>query len=191
MSKENQPLPKPYSPLQYSDKTKPTQPINESVKKSAIAPPTQPIIAPVQLEQPKQIEVASDNLSGIETKIITEPVTEFASSLNPVSIGKRPHADDIRIIGGKGYDVRQPVPIKYPDVRQHFLSSRENFWTPQEISMGADKAQWNTGSLSEEELWLFKCNISYLTASDNLVPDNLDNAILENITANEMRQYLR
>lgn len=115
----------------------------------------------------------------------------LASSLNPVTIGGKPHADDIRIIGGKNYDVRQPVPIKYPAVREHFLNARNNFWTPHEIPMGDDKVQWNTGALSEEEVWLFKSNISYLTASDNLVPDNLDNAILEHITASEMRQYLR
>lgn len=115
-----------------------------------------------------------------------------SSTLDPISVGHRdPHADDIRIIGGKGYDVRQPVPFKYPEVRERFLNARNNFWTPNDIAMGEDKAQWNTGRLSEDENWLFKCNISYLTASDNLVPDNLDNAILAQITANEMRQYLR
>lgn len=115
-----------------------------------------------------------------------------SASLEPVTIGRgTPHPDDIKIIGGKGYDVRQPVPLKYPDVRQRFLDARHNFWTPNDIAMGDDKIQWNTGILTEEENWLFRCNISYLTASDNLVPDNLDNAILSQITANEMRQYLR
>lgn len=118
--------------------------------------------------------------------------TYSSASLEPVTIGRgTPHPDAIKIIGGKGYDVRQPVPLKYPDVRQRFLSARHNFWTPNDIAMGDDKVQWNTGILTEEESWLFKCNISYLTASDNLVPDNLDNAILSQITANEMRQYLR
>lgn len=115
-----------------------------------------------------------------------------SSSLDPISIGaKRPSSDQVRIIGGRGYDLRQPIPIKYNEVRERFLSAKQNFWTPQEIPMGKDKEQWNTGKLSDAEVWMFKCNISYLTASDNLVPDNLDNAILESITANEMRQYLR
>lgn len=114
------------------------------------------------------------------------------ASASPITIGqRRPSADQVRIIGGKGYDPRQPIPIKYSEVRQRFLNARMNFWTPNDISMGGDKAQWNTGKLTDAEMWMFKCNISYLTASDNLVPDNLDNAILQSITANEMRQYLR
>jgi len=115
-----------------------------------------------------------------------------SSSLDPITIGtKRPHADDVKIIGGRNYDLRQPIPIKYTEIRQRFLDARTNFWLPSEIAMGEDKLQWSTGKLTEAEMHLFKTNISYLTASDNLVPDNLDNAILEHITANEMRQYLR
>ncbi|MCK5715959.1 MAG: ribonucleotide-diphosphate reductase subunit beta [Thiomargarita sp.] len=115
-----------------------------------------------------------------------------ASSLDPISIGaKRPSADNIKIVGGKGYDLRQPIPIKYASVRERFLDARKNFWTPNDIPMGEDKLQWNTGKLTEAEQWLFKTNISYLTAGDNLVPDNLVNAIFPHITANEMRQYLR
>ncbi len=116
----------------------------------------------------------------------------IASSLNPITIGhKRPSADQIKIVGGSGYDLRQPIPVKYHDVRERFLNARKNFWTPNEIPMGEDKLQWNTGALTEAEEWLFKTNISYLTAGDNLVPDNLVNAIFQHITANEMRQYLR
>jgi ribonucleoside-diphosphate reductase beta chain len=115
-----------------------------------------------------------------------------SSSLDAISIGtKRPSASDIKIIGGRGYDVRQPIPVKYTQVRERFLNARKNFWIPNEIPMGEDKLQWNTDQLTESEMWLFKTNISYLTASDNLVPDNLDNAILGHITANEMRQYFR
>ena len=115
------------------------------------------------------------------------PIT---SSLDPISIGCKT-AQDIKIIGGRGYDLRQPVPIKYKEVRERFLKARNNYWTPNDIPMGEDKLQWNTGKLSEAEQFLFTANISYLTASDSLVPDNLDNAILQHITAPEMRQYLR
>lgn len=133
----------------------------------------------------------SDDIAVV-TKPVTKKVFPVSSSLDPISIGsKRPHADDVKIVGGRGYDLRQPIPIKYASVRQRFLDARQNFWVPNDIPMGEDKAQWLTGKLSESEMWLFKTNISYLTASDNLVPDNLDNAILNHITANEMRQYLR
>jgi len=112
-------------------------------------------------------------------------------SLQEVSVGKRVHADDIKIIGGKNYDSRQPIPVKYQSARQRFLNARQNFWVPNDIPMGEDKQQWAQGVLNEAEMHMFTTNISYLTASDNIVPDNLDNAILERITANEMRQYLR
>ena len=103
----------------------------------------------------------------------------------------QPSSTEIKIIAGQGYDLRQPIPIKYNMVRERFLSARKNFWIPNEIPMGEDKLQWESGKLTEAEMWLFKTNISYLTAGDNLVPDNLVNVILKYITANEMRQYLR
>ncbi len=116
----------------------------------------------------------------------------ISSSLDQITIGaKRPSSDLIKIIGGRSYDIRQPIPIKYTEVRERFLKARQNFWVPNEIPMGEDKTQWLTGKLTEAEVWMFKTNISYLTASDNLVPDNLDNAIMGRITANEMRQYLK
>ncbi|RKZ67326.1 MAG: hypothetical protein DRQ99_07000, partial [Candidatus Parabeggiatoa sp. nov. 3] len=123
------------------------------------------------------------------TKKVVFPVS---SSLDPITIGKkRPAAANIKIVGGHGYDLRQPIPVKYNSVRERFLAARKNFWIPNEIPMGEDKLQWNTGQLTEAEMWLFKTNISYLTAGDNLVPDNMVNAIFKHITANEMRQYLR
>ncbi len=152
-------------------------------------------------KRPAPASVAAAMPPAAATRIITPPsaaaakdrtVFPVSTSLDPVNIGgRRPSADDVKIIGGRGYDLRQPVPFKYPEVRKRFLDARNNFWVPSDIAMGDDKMQWNTGKLSEEEAWMFKTNISYLTASDNLVPDNLDNALLENITANEMRQYLR
>lgn len=123
---------------------------------------------------------------------IEKTVVPISSSLDPITIGvKRPQADEIKIIGGRGYDLRQPIPVKYQEIRDRFLLARKNYWVPNDIPMGEDKLQWKISQLTEAEMWLFKSNISYLTASDNLVPDNLDNAILQHITANEMRQYLR
>ena len=119
-------------------------------------------------------------------------LTAIASSKSPITIGKSPHnSDTIRIINGRGYDVRQPIPVKYTEVRERYLNARKNLWVPQEIPMGDDKVQWQTHKLTESESWMFKTNISYLTASDNLVPDNLTNAVLERVTASEARQYLR
>jgi len=175
------------------DDPDPNTPLSPLPAPSSPLHPKPPVTAPKPAAPPPVVAAAPVIPPSQPARSVRHwPVGELVSSLNPVTVGSRlPNADEIRIIGGKGYDVRQPVPIKYPSVRQHFLNARNNFWTPNDIAMGDDKVQWNTGGLSEEEVWLFKCNISYLTASDNLVPDNLDNAILSQITANEMRQYLR
>ena len=118
---------------------------------------------------------------------MSQIITPFA----PITIGiKRLTSDDVTIINGRGYDVRQPIPVKYPLVRERFLKALENEWRPNEIPMNEDKLQWNTGNLTEAEKWLFKTNISYLTASDNLVPSNLMSAVSGHITANEMLKYI-
>jgi len=138
---------------------------------------------------PESVHPKSIPPESVHPKKVIFPVS---SSLDPITIGsKRPEASDIKIIGGRNYDLRQPIPVKYNEVRERFLAARKNFWTPNDIPMGEDKLQWQTGKLTEAEMWLFKTNISYLTAGDNLVPDNLVNAIFQHITANEMRQYLR
>jgi ribonucleoside-diphosphate reductase beta chain len=132
------------------------------------------------------------NETAMAARKTLSSVLPITSSLDKITIGsRRTDADSVKIIGGRGYDLRQPIPVKYQIVRQRFLDARQNFWVPNDIPMGEDKVQWVTGKLTQAEMWLFKTNISYLTASDNLVPDNLDNAILQHITANEMRQYLR
>lgn len=111
-----------------------------------------------------------------------------AASLSRISIGNL--SNSVKIIGSEN-DCRQPLPITYPSVRTRFLNSRSNFWTPQTISMNNDLNIWNGNYLTEDDIWVFKTNISYLTAGDNLVPDNIANAIIPYITANEMRQFLR
>ena len=116
----------------------------------------------------------------------------ISTSLSPINIGsKKPNSDDIKIICGINYDIRQPVPIKYPEVRDRFLQARKNFWTPDEVSMAEDKFQWQSDKVTEAEKFLFKTNISYLSAGDNLVPDNIIDVIMKHITANEMRQNYR
>ncbi len=118
-------------------------------------------------------------------------IAQIATSLDPICIGRpRPHVDDVKVIGGVA-DLRQPIPIKYQAVRERFKNAQNNMWFPSEIGMADDKLQWNTGALTEAEMWMFKLNISYLTASDNLVPDNLVDTIFPHITAVELRQYYR
>lgn len=88
------------------------------------------------------------------------------------------------------YDPRQVVPIKYQPARELFLKGRANAWVPQEIPMHEDKTTWESDKLTPEQKWMFTLGISYLTASDNLVPDHLSK-IMEFVGAVEVRQYLR
>jgi len=160
------------------------------------APPFIP--PPVGLHYARVPKPPTAALAEAQTEMAAkvEPMTTaqqfFNPTLQPIRIGQRlPNSDEIKVIGGTGYDVRQPLPVKYKDVRQRFLDARNNFWTPSDIPMGEDKLQWASGKLTADEMLMFTRNISYLTASDNLVPDNLSNGILQQITANEVRQYLR
>lgn len=117
---------------------------------------------------------------------------QIANTLDQITIGKkRPSSDDIKIIGGRGYDLRQPIPIKYQVVRERFKNALQNDWRPEQIGMSEDKMQWNGDVLTEAEKWLVKTNISYLTASDSLVPNNLVDSVMSHITNFEMLQYLR
>lgn len=111
--------------------------------------------------------------------------------LKPISVGKVSNPE-IKIINGEGYDPRQPIPMQYKDVYERFKVALDNEWRPSEIGMNEDKTEWNADNvLTDAERWLFKTNISYLTASDSLVPDNLIHAVMANITAYEMNQYFR
>jgi ribonucleoside-diphosphate reductase beta chain len=115
----------------------------------------------------------------------------LSRDLEPITIGGEQENSVRRLVGGYGYDRRQPLPVTFPRVRNHFLNARANFWIPKEIPMGDDRKDWETERLSPEEEYLFKVNISYLTASDSLVPDNITNVLLPLVSNYEMQQYLR
>lgn len=99
------------------------------------------------------------------------------------------HKDPFIILGSG--ESRQPLPIVFPNCRKRFLIARQNFWVPNEIVMNEDIVQYQGGKLNDNEMHIFKCNISYLTVGDNLIPDNIVNTILPRIKAPELRQLLR
>lgn len=113
--------------------------------------------------------------------------TPIGNQVVSSSIGT--HKDPF-IITGSG-ESRQPLPVVFPNCRKRFLIARQNFWVPNEIVMNEDIIQYNNGELSDNEMHIFKCNISYLTVGDNLIPDNIVNTILPRVKASELRQLLR
>jgi len=106
-----------------------------------------------------------------------------------INVGTRVIGDNKIILGNS--EPRQPLPVMFPNIRERFLNSRFNFWTPNEIAMAEDKLQYSNGTISEQEKAIIAANISYLTIGDTLVPDNIVNHILPRIKTPELRQYLR
>lgn len=94
------------------------------------------------------------------------------------------------LTGSNGHDPRQVMPIKYTTSRNLFLSARANIWSPHEIGMSEDKSDWEGDKLTQSERIMVERNISYLTASDNFVPDFIA-MLLGHVGAVEVRQYLR
>ena len=95
--------------------------------------------------------------------------------------------EDKRVIGGKT-DINQLAPFRYPWAWDMFLKANNNHWTPTEISMAKDLADY-VHELTPEERHMYEHVLAYLTTSDILVMRNLAVAIMERITAPEIQIY--
>jgi len=104
-----------------------------------------------------------------------------------VDTSKRVNASDKRMINATT-DVNQLVPFKYKWAWDQYLKACENQWMPQEYIMEQDVAQWNSGSLSEQEKQLVIRNLGLLTLNDRA--GGLAIGIYRHVTAPEVRQYL-
>jgi ribonucleoside-diphosphate reductase beta chain len=87
-------------------------------------------------------------------------------------------------------DVNQLIPMKYKWAWQKYLDANANNWTPNEISMGPDKAQYQTGELTPSEQHMYKIVLAYLTTSDIVIMRNVERATMRFITAPEIEIYL-
>lgn len=92
-----------------------------------------------------------------------------------------------RIVGGSS-DMNMLAPFKYKWAWQMYLDANANHWTPADISMGPDLAQFS--KLTEAERHVYVNVLAYLTTSDIMVQRNIILAIYERITAPEIQQYL-
>lgn len=106
--------------------------------------------------------------------------------LNPIKIGKSRVIH--KLIGGTA-DIRQPLPIVFPEVRDRLKKANANTWHPEDISMSTDKQTWGNIALRDDERHMFELNISYLTASDAQVPLNIVHAIMPHLTNHQAFQY--
>ena len=62
-------------------------------------------------------------------------------------------------------------PIKYHDIWEFYKKSEANFWTAEEIDLGADLSDW--AKLNDNEQYFIKNVLAFFAASDGIVNENL------------------
>ncbi len=95
-------------------------------------------------------------------------------------------ASDKRVVNGKG-DINQMMPLKYHFAWEAFLNANKNHWTPLEVPMGPDIADYRV--LTPAEKHVYENVLSYLTTSDILAMRNIGLAVMEKMTAPELQIY--
>ena len=97
--------------------------------------------------------------------------------------------EDKRLVGDGG-DVHQLEPIKYKWAFEDYKAALANTWTPDEIPMSADVAQWNGDELTDDERRIVERSLGFFSTADSLVADNLVLGIYRHMGAAETRLFL-
>lgn len=97
------------------------------------------------------------------------------------------NVNDKRIVNGQG-DINQLAPFKYPWAWTYFLNANKNHWTPLDINMAQDVADYHH-KLSAEERHVYENVLAYLTTSDILAMRNIGLAVMEKMSAPELQIY--
>lgn len=79
-------------------------------------------------------------------------------------------------------------PIKYQGLFEMYRKALASFWTPDEISLADDKADWNT-KLSENDRFFVKHVLAFFAGSDGIVMENLAANFAREIQIPEARQF--
>jgi len=93
---------------------------------------------------------------------------------------------DKRVVNGKA-DINQLSPMKYPWAWEYFLNANKNHWTPLEVPMGPDIADYRI--LTPAEKHVYENVLAYLTPSDILAMRNIGLAVMEKMSAPELQIY--
>lgn len=104
-----------------------------------------------------------------------------AGGLEPVD------PQDKRVINGQA-DINQLAPFRYPWAWNFFLNANRNHWTPLDINMSQDVADYRH-KLTLEERHVYENVLAYLTTSDILAMRNIGLAVMEKMTAPELQIY--
>ncbi len=121
----------------------------------------------------------------LATKVIaSEPQTVV--SYEPPAV-TAVSSDDKRVVNGMT-DITQLAHLKYPWAWEFFINSTKNFWTPTDINMGHDLADYRH-KLNDAERHMFVSVLAYLTTSDVLAMRNVSVAFLEKMCAPELQAF--
>ncbi len=94
------------------------------------------------------------------------------------------------LLGEEVAGVNQILPHKHPEVWNMFLQGTRNNWSPGEVNMGPDIAQWKGDSLSADEKLLVKRCLGFFAGTESLVGNNLLLTVNRWVTDAECRQYI-
>jgi ribonucleotide reductase beta subunit family protein with ferritin-like domain len=78
-------------------------------------------------------------------------------------------------------------PIRHPDIWEHYKRHMASFWTPEEIDLSRDKADWER--LTDDERWFVTHVLAFFAASDGIVLENAYVNFLDEFTAPEVRCF--
>lgn len=79
-------------------------------------------------------------------------------------------------------------PLQYPELFEYYRKAVASFWTPQEISLADDVADW-TEKLSEDERYFIKHVLAFFAGSDGIVMENLAANFAREVQIPEARQF--
>ncbi|XVH32817.1 ribonucleotide-diphosphate reductase subunit beta [Haloferacaceae archaeon DSL9] len=88
------------------------------------------------------------------------------------------------------HDPNKILPIDYDWARRYYRDGVANNWVPEEVPMGDDVTQWQSGDLTPEERQLVEWNLGFFSTAESLTANNLVLAVYDHVTAPECRQYL-
>lgn len=78
-------------------------------------------------------------------------------------------------------------PIQHQDIFDFYLQHKSAFWTEQEIDLSKDLADWNV--LSDDERFFIKNVLSFFSASDSIVNENISLNFINEVQYEEAKYF--